>query len=311
MSVVTTYGLTKSFGRKKAVNDLNFVVNSGDFFGLVGPDKSGKSTLLNLLMDFIPPTRGYAEIFRQNCRDESEEIKKVVGYIPHHPTFYDDVKVKSILRMIKQFYPATYDETYIEFLCERFNINLGKKAGRLSDGAQKRLAIVCALARRPKLLLMDEPTQGLDPIMYNRFFETMLELKEDGITTIIADKHLSGVEDLCNVVTIIREGEIVESKSISQIKKKRGKLVHVSVEGDISDMMLSLGAKKFTKKDGIVSFVYNSDVNRLIKSLAKFKVDDVTMEDIPLESEFISYNDTVFVRGASGEKQKEEELLTL
>lgn len=307
MSVITVYGLTKSFGRKKAINNLNFKVDSGDFFGLVGPNKSGKSTTLNLLMDFIPPTKGYAEIFRMNCQDESDEIKKSVGYIPSTPAFYDDLKVSSILRMIRKFYYDKYDENYEEFLCERFNINPKKRVGQLTFSAQKRLAIVSAVVRKPKLLLMDEPTLGLDPIMYNRFFETMFELKEDGATAIIADQNLNTIEDLCNIISIMREGEILETKSISQIKKKRGKYVHVSVEGDISDMILSLGAKKFMKKDGVVSFIYNSDVNRLIKSLAKFKIDDISMEDMPIENEFSCYQDTIFVKRTREDSDRDEE----
>lgn len=312
MNVITVSGLTKSFGRHKAVDNLNFKVDSGDFFGLVGPNKSGKSTTLNLLMDFVSPTKGTAEIFGMNCQDGSDEIKKQVGYIPSHPAFYDEMKVSSILKMVKQFFYESYDTNIEEFLCERFNINPKKRVGQLTFSAQKRLAIVCAVVRQPKLILMDEPTLGLDPIMYNRFYETMFELQEDGVTAIMADQQLSNIEDICNVVAVIREGEILESKSLTQIKKKRGKFVHVAVEGDISDMMLSLGAKQFMKKDGVVSFIYNSDVNRLIKSLAKFKIDDLSMEDMPIENELSSYNDAIYYKETVGANESEKgELLPL
>lgn len=301
MSIVVVQGLTKTFGRKKTIEDISFKVESGEFFGIIGPDKAGKSTILNILMDFIPPSKGSAEIFRLNCQEESDEIKKDIGFIPAFPGFYDNMKISKILRMVKKFYPDNYDPEYEKLLCERFKINPKKKAGQLTYSAQKRLCIVTALMHKPKLIIMDEPTVGLDPIMYNRFYETLFELKEKGTSAIVTAQHLGDIESICDVATILREGEIIETKKISHINKNRGKFIHVSVEGDISEMMLSLGAKEYMKKNGVVSFIYKSDVNRLIKSLAKFKIDDLKMEDLPIESEFSSYNDTIFI--------KEEELL--
>ncbi|MDR2655620.1 MAG: ABC transporter ATP-binding protein [Oscillospiraceae bacterium] len=290
MSILTTLSLTKKYGRKTAIRDINVQVDEGAFFGLIGPNGSGKSTFFNILMDFVRPTKGNATIFDLDCQDSGKELKTQVGYVPAVPAFYDFMKVDKLLEYTKNFY-GYVDLEYLDSLCERFQINRNKKISAMGFSDKKKLALATALLHKPRILLLDEPLAGLVPIIRRRFLDTIQELHESGVTVVYGSQELNEAGHLCDIVALMNEGIIIETKEVADKGHARGKVVELQVEGDISELVMSLGAERFMKRSDTVSFNYYSDMDRLIKSLAKYVVHDIRVTDVPLENDLMTYKD--------------------
>lgn len=290
LSLLTTKDLCKNYGKTHAIKDINIKIFEGDVFALIGPKGSGKSTLINVLLDFIRPTKGSAQIFDMDCQADSHEIKKFVGYMPSNINFYNNMKVYQILEYSMNFY-ENIDQPYVESLCDILKIDLNKKFKQLSLNHKKRVALANSLIHKPRLLIMDEPLAGLSHSTEEIFLEIIARLRKQGVSILYAGENLWEIENLCDSIAIIQDGQILESKDIDQIDTKRGKYVQVIVDGDIQELAMSLGAEEYMKKDGIISFVYYSDVDRLIKSLSKHTVYDLKIENVSLEKTLISYAD--------------------
>lgn len=169
MGVIKLNNLTKSYGKSRGIIELNLEINQGEIFGFIGPNGAGKSTTMNTILNFIFPTSGTAEILGYDVVKDSKEIKKVVGYVPSEVNYYESIKVKELLEYSSRFY-ENYDKSYEEEICSELEVDLNKKISDLSLGNKKKVAIVQALCHRPKLLILDEPTNGLDPLIKNKLF---------------------------------------------------------------------------------------------------------------------------------------------
>lgn len=282
MSILTAVGLTKHYGRKCGLHNLDLQVEDGEIFGLVGPKGAGKTTFINLMMDFIAPTKGIVTLFDMDCQNESREIKKYLGYVPAEGSFYPSMRVYRLLKYAANFYDDV-NESYIDNLCGQFRVDVHKRVCDLSYGGLKRLAIVKALMHKPKMIILDEPTLGLDPIMREQLLEALRYEQATGATVFFAASQLYAMNEICTAVGVLQDGQLTDQKSIGKPAEHREKIVKIRVDGDITELIMSLGAKEYMKKDGVVSFLYNSDLNRLLKGLSKFDVEDIYVEDIPLE----------------------------
>ena len=210
MYAIETKNLTKSYGNSRGIVDVNLSVKEGEIFGFVGPNGAGKSTTIRTLLNFIFPSSGEGKIFGKDIVKESSEIKKILGYVPSEVKFYDEVKVKDIINYSAIFYSDCSREE-IEYLCEKLEVEVEKKMGELSLGNKKKVAIVQALIHRPKILILDEPTNGLDPLMQKKLFQILLEENKKGTTVFLSSHNLVEVENFCHRVAVIKEGKIIDT----------------------------------------------------------------------------------------------------
>ena len=288
MNIVEIKNLTKDYGKNRGIKNINLEIREGEILGFVGPNGAGKSTTIRTLLNFIFPTSGEAKIFGKDIISDSLEIKKNIGYVPSEVKFYNDSKVRDIINYSASFYSNSNKEE-IEKLCERFEVELDKKMGELSLGNKKKVAIVQALLHSPKLLILDEPTNGLDPLIQTRLFEMILEEKKKGTTIFFSSHNLVEVENLCDRVAIIKEGQLVDVLEMENIVKETGVRVAIKSKEITLKFIEELEGQvvSFKDEEGIFNYFGESDI--LIKKLATIKIEEVSIGEQSLEDRFMGY----------------------
>ena len=288
MNVIETNKLSKTYGKSRGIDNISLEVKGGEIYGFVGPNGAVKSTTIRLLLNFIYPVSGSGKIFNKDIVKESKEIKKLIGYVPSEVRFYDDMKVKEVIEYACSFYEkVNMDEIYR--LCDVFEMDLHKKMRELSLGNKKKVAIVQALVNNPKLIILDEPTGGLDPLMQKKLFDTLKALRERGTTIFLSSHNLMEVENLCQRVAVIKEGKIID---IIDIEKERENSGHkIIIKGEKIDELLikNMGGMEVNNSQGNISFMYYEDINKLIKELSNYKINKLLISEKTLEDKFMKY----------------------
>ena len=288
MNVIEIKNLTKVYGKNRAIQDINISVKEGEIYGFIGPNGAGKSTTIKTLLNFIYPTSGEALIFGMDSVKESEKIKEYIGYVPSEVRYYDDVKVKDIIKYAQSFYPKSNKE-YVDRICNELELDMNKKMGELSLGNKKKVAIAQSLINNPKLLILDEPTNGLDPLMQKKLFNILIEEKEKGNTVFLSSHNLVEVQNLCDRVCVIKEGKIVDIIEIEKSKTEL-KLKVTLRSSDITDnIVLNLSDKILDKNGKLYTFIYSKNIDSLVKELANYKIDELLIEKENLEDAFLNY----------------------
>ena len=288
MNVIEIKNLTKVYGKNRGIQDINISVKEGEIYGFIGPNGAGKSTTIKTLLNFIYPTSGEALIFGMDSVKESEKIKDYIGYVPSEVRYYDDVKVKDIIKYAQSFYPKSNKE-YVDRICNELELDMNKKMGELSLGNKKKVAIAQSLINNPKLLILDEPTNGLDPLMQKKLFNILIEEKEKGNTVFLSSHNLVEVQNLCDRVCVIKEGKIVDIIEIEKSKTELKLKVTLSSSDITDDIVLNLSDKILDKNGKLYTFIYSKNIDSLVKELANYKIDELLIEKEDLEDAFLNY----------------------
>lgn len=288
MNAIEIKNLTKVYGKNRGIQDINISVKEGEIYGFIGPNGAGKSTTIKTLLNFIYPTSGEALIFGMDSVKESEKIKEYVGYVPSEVRYYDDVKVKDIIKYAQSFYPKSKKE-YVDRICNELELDMNKKMGELSLGNKKKVAIAQSLINNPKLLILDEPTNGLDPLMQKKLFNILIEEKEKGNTVFLSSHNLVEVQNLCDRVCVIKEGKIVDIIEIEKSKTELKLKVTLSSSDITDDIVLNLSDKILDKNGKLYTFIYSKNIDSLVKELANYKIDELLIEKENLEDAFLNY----------------------
>lgn len=288
MDAIKTMELTKYYGKARGIADLELTVSEGEFFGFIGPNGAGKSTTIRTLLGLIAPTSGSAEIFGLDIVKDKKAILQKVGYLPSEAIFYPRMRVKDILCLSANLRNKDCRQE-AELLCERLQLNLSRKAEELSFGNRKKVAIVCALQHRPELLVLDEPTGGLDPLMQKEFFDILRERNKEGTTIFLSSHILSEIQHNCTRAAIIREGRIIACDRVEALAKSSTK--RVTIHGTVAlDKLEGVWDKKDIGDS--VSFLYSGEMNKLLDVLSAGQISDLTVSDPDLEEIFLHYYDT-------------------
>jgi ABC-2 type transport system ATP-binding protein len=288
MSVIEINHLSKYYGKARGIVDVSLKVEEGEIFGFIGPNGAGKSTTIRLLLSLIYPSGGNATVFGKDVVQYGPEIRQDIGYLPSEVFYYDKMKVIDLLNYSASFYKKDCSQR-IKDLAELMELNLKRRINDLSYGNKKKVGIVQGLLHSPKLIVLDEPTAGLDPLMQNRFFDLIQQENQNGATVFFSSHILSEVQRLCNRVAIIREGEIVTIEDIKTLQKNNYKKIRITAEGlDQSKFSLN-GVTNFTQVDGETSFFYKGDINQIVKAVSAQPVADVLIEEPTLEEIFMHY----------------------
>lgn len=284
MDVIETKNLTKYYGKIKGIEDLTFSVKKGEIFGFLGPNGAGKTTTIRTLLGFLKPTKGEAYIFGKNIKDDIVEIKQSMGYIPGDLNLYGHLTGEQFLNYFASL--RNSEMSLHDDLLEIFEVPLERKIKGYSKGMKQKLGIIQAFMHNPELVIMDEPTAGLDPLLQQKFYEFIKKEKKNGQTLFFSSHVLSEVDKICDRVGIIREGRLVALENIETLKHKKGKIIRLKIKENPSTFK---GPKGMKIKDGEIQFVVSDDIDYWIKKLAKYTILDLEINEFSLEDIFIHY----------------------
>lgn len=207
MIAVNLSNLSKKYGRRIGISGIDLIVEEGEIFGLIGPDGAGKTTILRILMNYIRPADGEAEVFDMDVTDEAKKIKRDTAYVPSEVYFYPKMKAGKYINLMLKAHRCKKDERVKEII-QSFEIDLKERFEDMDRSDQKKMALAAAIAVSPRLLLLDEPLRGLDANMQNRLFDSLLDLQDQGTTVLITGRDVDEIAAVCNRIAIIENGEI-------------------------------------------------------------------------------------------------------
>lgn len=284
-------GLTKYYGKARGIEDIHLEIQEGEIFGFIGPNGAGKSTTIRTLLNLIYPTSGSAEIMGMDIVKESRKIKNITGYIPSDANAYEKMSVSEFLTYCSRFYKSAGSEARIRKLSALFDLDTKRKIADLSRGNKKKVGIIQSLLHHPRILILDEPTTGLDPLMQERFFELLRSENNSGLTLFFSSHILSEVQLLCKRIAIIKEGRIIRIEDIETLRKKQLKKVYLESSDLFTNEILEIkGIESIVMNSGnILSFVYSGDINDLIGRLSGKNLLNITIEEPSLEEIFMHY----------------------
>lgn len=284
--VIEITGLCKNYGKARGVTNINLTVYDGEIFGFIGPNGAGKSTTIRTMLNFLFPTSGEIKILGMDAVKDSALIKEEIGYVPSEVNYYDYMKVRDLLDFSASFH-KDIDLKRIDELCEEFELDQNKKISELSFGNKKKVAIIQALLSKPKLLILDEPTNGLDPLMQNKLFEVLENARKAGTTIFLSSHNLVEVEKYCDRVGIVKDGVIVDVKDVSQINHGAIKKVVVTTTKKLTLKVKGINDIEF--KNNELHFKFDGIIQELLQELAKHDIKDIAIVPLSLEEDFLEY----------------------
>jgi ABC-2 type transport system ATP-binding protein len=290
-SIIDITDLSKFYGKARGIENVNLEIGEGEIFGFIGPNGAGKSTTIRILLNLIFPTGGSARIMGMDVIKETKEIKRLVGYVPSDAGVYGSMEVIEFLSYCMRFYGIQKNTHRITELSTLFELDLKRKISELSMGNKKKVSIVQSLLHNPKLLILDEPTTGLDPLMQSIFFELLRSENRKGMTIFYSSHILSEVQLLCKRVAIIKEGKIIQLEDIETLRKKQLKKVYIEFGDQVSKENFNIAGTEsvITGSGNILSFMYSGDINELVGLLAGRKIVNLMIEEPSLEEIFMHY----------------------
>jgi len=289
---VRVESLTRYYGQRRGVVDLTFTVEPGEIFGFLGPNGAGKTTTIRQLMGLIKPTRGSAHIFGLDCWLDAPRVKASVGYLPGDIRYYERMTGAALLAFLASFREGQVLGRARE-LAARLDLDLSQQVRHLSKGNRQKLAIVQSLMYGAPLLIMDEPSAGLDPIRQVEFLELLREEQQRGVTVFLSSHLLTEVERIASRVGIIRDGELVAIEDVARLRALRERLMDVTFREPVAP-------ERFAGLEGVRVVAANTDgkqlqlgvrgpLGPLLAVLAALPVEDLTYGPADLESVFLHY----------------------
>jgi len=287
--IISVNNLTKYYGRALGVQNINFTVNQGEIFGFLGPNGAGKTTTIRLLLDLLRPSSGEIKIFGYGIESHSLEIRTRCGYLPGNFFAYSNMTGADFLRFVASM--RKVKSGMQENLIERLQLSqddLSLKIKHLSHGMLQKLGIIQAFFHQPDLLILDEPTIGLDPLMQEELYRLLREMQNEGKTIFFSSHNLPEVEKVCQRIAIIREGELVALETLEGLKKKRLKRLQFTLSRPVTGLDLP-GANLVAQKDLSYEYLVEGDLQTLLQRLSTLPIEDVTFPEPDLEEVFMAY----------------------
>lgn len=288
--VLETTDLTKRYPGKLALDRLSLSVYRGEIFGYLGPNSAGKTTTIRLLLDLIRPTGGQARIFGMDAQRDSVAIKRFIGNLPSEVRLWDHLTGMDVLRYLCGLRPGC-DFQYALALAERLDLNLTVQAGKYSTGNKRKLGIIQAFMHRPQLLILDEPTLGLDPLVAHEFNQMLLEVQQAGCTVFLSSHVLSEVEQVCNRVAVLRGGRLQAVERVAELGSKLYRLVTILTRTPLqaADWEMLDGVSQVRLLPNGIQMSVSGAIDAVIKLAARYPVDDMTIEEPSLEDFFMTF----------------------
>jgi ABC-2 type transport system ATP-binding protein len=290
MLAIETENLTKYYGKHRGVLSLFLQIKEGQIFGYLGPNGAGKTTTIRLLMSLIRPTDGNVKVLGLDLNKSGLEVRRHIGYIGGELSLYEDLTGKELLNYLGNL-RRNVDWTLVSDLSGVFECDLTRSIRELSRGNKQKIDLIQAFMHRPELLILDEPTIGLDPLMQHAFLELLDKVKKEGRTVFLSSHNLGEVEKICDEIGIIKEGKLVAVESVESLKQKF--LKHIEVEFKSAPPLEAFAGipnvRDVKTKGTIFEFVVSGQLDPMLKRIAEFEVENLTSKDISIEDIFMTY----------------------
>jgi ABC-2 type transport system ATP-binding protein len=283
--------MTKDYGEGRGIFDINLSIEKGDVFGFVGTNGAGKTTLIRHLMGFIKPQSGRATINGLDCWNQSAEVKRLVGYIPGEIAFPDAPTGTAFLKRQAELLGLT-DMSYAETMINKLQLDPSANLKRMSKGMKQKTAIIAALMAESDILIMDEPTTGLDPLMRTEFVSLLREEKKKGTTIFMSSHMFEEVEETCDKVAMIKDGKLIAVKSTAEIKHSEEKVYNIAFatveayERFIHESFSIIGQNEVKQEVSIQ--LHDRQINTLFHTLKAYNIKYMTETKYTLEKYFNS-----------------------
>jgi len=289
--VIRTERLTKYYGPVAGIRELSLTVREGEIFGFLGPNGAGKTTTIRLLLDLISPSGGKAFLFGEDACQKNRPLWERVGYLPGEFPVYSKMTGRRLLDYLAAF--RCRRPVLREQLMTRLALNgevLNRKMKHLSHGNRQKIGIIHALEHDPDLAILDEPSQGLDPLMQEAFYQILKDLGRRGKTIFFSSHNLPEVEKVCKRVAIIRRGRLVTTGTIDTLKKSRARRIILTFDGSVDPASIRLSSARLHHCTGSrCVYLVESGIKALLREAAGLPVIDVVLPEPDLEDVFLSY----------------------
>ena len=288
---IQTIGLTKHYGDVKALVDLDLEIHPGEIFGFLGPNGAGKTTMIRTILDEIRPTAGSASILGLDSQEKSVEIRRSIGYVPGDLAMYPNLTGRDTITYFANLRGGV-DWGYVDELAERLDADLSKKVGDLSSGNRQKVGLIQAFMNRPDVLIMDEPSSGLDPLMQREFQAMMREVAKEGRTVFLSSHTLSEVQRVAGRVGIIRHGHLIAVEEVSSLRSKAIRKVDLffddEVDGEVFEPLP--GVRDVTVANHHVTLSFDGQMETLLRVVSsRYNLLDITTQEADLEEIFLTY----------------------
>jgi ABC-2 type transport system ATP-binding protein len=284
--------LRKHYGSVQALRGIDLHVAPGEVFGFLGPNGAGKSTAIRIMLDVIRPTAGSVTIFGVDAQRDSVEARRQMGYLPSEPAFPPGMTAIEVFDYIGQVRGRAANRAYLDSLIERLELNAGRRVTELSRGNRQKVGLISALMHEAPLVVLDEPTTGLDPLIQEEVERILREVAEDGRTVFFSSHILAEVESICSRASIVRDGLIVDVFDLAEQRRLAPRLVRVEFSEPLPPeafQTLPPGVQETGREEHSISFRMADDTDWLIKQLATYTVADLDVRRPSLEELFVGY----------------------
>jgi beta-exotoxin I transport system ATP-binding protein len=289
-AAIETERLTKQYGKSRGIRNVDLTVEEGEVFGFLGPNGAGKTTTIRTLLGFLRPSDGQAWVFGLDIRKKSVEIRARVGNLPGEFALEDRMTGEELLRFFARL-RGVKDLSYAHELADRLEADLGHPMRRLSRGNKQKIGLVQAMFHRPPLLILDEPTAGLDPLVQEEFLDIVGEIRAEGRTVFFCSHNLAEVERVCDRVGVVRDGRLVTVETTDTLLNKAFRHVSLTFDGYVDEEpFAALPGVRDLKADGAtVSFTLYDNLDEVVKLVAQNRLVSMEYERPSLEEVFLTY----------------------
>ena len=291
-AIIDVDHLTKSYGSNRGIIDVSFQVQEGEVFGFLGPNGAGKTTTIRLLMALLRADGGTARIAGLDCWEKSLEIKRMIGYVPGEPSLDPNLTGGQILEYFANLHGGV-DKAYLSSLIKRLELDTSRKFRQYSSGNKRKVVLIQAFMHRPRLLILDEPTNGLDPLNQQEFAHMVKDVHDDGRSVFLSSHILSEVEQICTRVGIIREGRLVQVGGISQLKDIKRHEITITfaspVPAEAFRSLSGVEAVDTVAGENTLRLAVRGSADPVIKAAARYPVVTLTSHEPSLEDIFLRY----------------------
>jgi ABC-2 type transport system ATP-binding protein len=287
---IRTERLTKSYGRKRGIIDVDLEVRQGEIFGYLGPNGAGKSTTIRLLLDFIRPSRGTAEVLGQPSNGASISLRREIGYLPGELALYPRLTGRELFQYFGALRGLT-DLGLADELAERLECEVDRPVRALSHGNKQKVGLIQALMHKPSLVILDEPTTGLDPLVQQEFYRILDEVRAEGRTVFLSSHILAEVERVADRVGIVREGRIAVVDAVDALKRRARRTLELQFDRPVpAEDFLRLPGVVDARLDGsFLNLTVEGSVDDIIKTASRYTVLNVLSREQDLEQVFLTY----------------------
>ena len=291
-TMISVNKLTKRYGSARGVDDVSFDVQEGETFGFLGPNGAGKTTTIRTLLGLLRPTSGSAQIGGLDCWTQATAVKRLIGYLPAEFSFDAGLTGAQIIEYLGNLRGGV-DQGYLKTLVERLELDPGKRFREYSRGNKQKIGLVQAFMHRPRLLILDEPTNGLDPLNQQEFYSMLAEVKADGRTAFLSSHNLTEVEHACVRVGIIREGQLVKVDAVHALKDIRRHAVEITFATPASTEWFAgdsgVRSVSLDETGRVVRLTVQGDLAAVLQTAARHEAVNLSAREPSLEEIFLRY----------------------